>query len=217
VTRFTDFFWPTLERPTSTLQESQKQSLDEDINELKKTTWTKESQLALSEARNISEREDERRRSTDAKASNYLLVIAAVIPLLTYLESTVWEQKLGTAPKWLSLPILGIAVVHILWAGHWAFKTLTVQAFSAMDGTNLMEIWSDADPVQSLVRETLITARKNRDTINEKVSSIKMAHIFLKRGMYFFGLLLLVQVGWYLLSPLIPTIWLAIKKVVCSR
>jgi hypothetical protein len=144
------------------------------------------------------------------------LVIAALIPLLTYLESTVWEQKVGTAPEWLSLLILGIAVVHILWAGHWAFKTLTVQAFHAMDGTDLIKIWSDADPVQSLVRETLITTRRNRDAINEKVSSIKMAHIFLKRGIYWFGFLLLAQVIWYLLSPLIPTIWLAIKKAVCS-
>ena len=98
---------------------------------------------ALNEARQIYQREEERRRTTDTKASGYLLVIATVLPLLTYLESTVWEQKIGTAPEWLSVLILGIAVLHILWAGRWAFRTLTVQSFHTMAGKDLITIWSE--------------------------------------------------------------------------
>ena len=215
MSRFTDIFWPTLERPPPL--NPQTRSLENDIRELDQSTWTAAPEQALSEAREIYQREEERRRTTDTKASGYLLVIATVFPLLTYLESTVWEQKLGAVPEWLSLLVLGIAVLHILWAGRWAFKTLTVQTFYAMDSKDLMRIWSESEPVQGLVRETLKITRNNSDAINEKISSIKMAHIFLKRGMFWFGLLLLIQVIWYLLSTLIPLIWPTIKNVVCNN
>jgi hypothetical protein len=68
----------------------------------------------------------------------------------------------------------------------------------------------------SLVRETLKITRNNSGAINKKISSIRMANIFLQRGMFWFGFLLLIQVIWYILSTMIPFIWPAIRNVVCN-
>ena len=158
--------------------------------------WTHSSELALDEARRMADSEEDRRRTAEGKASTYLLFAGALIPLLTYLETSVWEGKIGTAPKWLSTSILLLAVSYLMGAGVWAFRTVSVGTFHRLDVADLVRIWSSEEPAKELIRETLVAARMNRDEINKKVSCIKMAHLFMTRAFLAFGMLVAIEAVW---------------------
>lgn len=198
-----DLIWPRLIIPEGDA-ERQNQALDADIHAIQQAKWKKKPGLALAEAHRIADREEDRRQGADSKASSYLLVIAALIPLLTYLESTVWEQKFGTAPRWLSLLILGVAVSYILAAGYWAFKTLKVGRFHTLGANDLITAWTAADPENLLVNEILSNYRKNSARVNKKITCIKMAQEFLQKAIFAFGLLIIVQAGWYMAVSVLP-------------
>jgi hypothetical protein len=109
--RWLDIIWPTLEKPTAEEVAGDTAKAQIFASSLERLNLTSEfDQLALDAARRIEADEGERKRSAEVKASHVLLVIAALIPLLTYLETAIWDAKLGTAPKWLTLLILLTAV-----------------------------------------------------------------------------------------------------------
>ena len=193
--RVLDAVWPRLEYGPDHARAEQA-ALDADLAEIRGTAWTGPD-AALSEAHRMADREKDRRGTADGRASNYLLVIAALIPLLASLESTVWDQKFGTAPRWLSLLILGIAVAYVLGAGFWAFRTLTVGQSHTVSVVELKRLLSSRDHENLLINEILANTRRNTDIINRKVSGIVMAHLFLRKGIFAFGALILVQVAWY--------------------
>jgi len=188
-----DVVWPILELEPNAARLLR---LDADVREIEQSTWPNEPEKALVEAQAIAKREEDRRLSTDGKASNYLLAIVTLMPLLTYLESTVWEHKFGTAPNWVSLPLLAISVLYLLGAGFWAFRTLTVGTFHTLDAKDLRTIWQSPNRDNLIVNEVLKNARRNREPVNYKVSCIKMTHIFLRRGIMCFGFLVLAEAGW---------------------
>jgi hypothetical protein len=208
-----DLVWPTLEERSG---DSQK-TLEADLEEIGKATWPSDPQGALAEAREIEKREEERRTSTDSKASNYLLVIVAIMPLLTYLESTVWGQAFGTAPRWLSLIVLSASVAFLLGASHWAFKTLRVGTFHVLSAAELQAFWKSDNRQDRLVNEILKNIRRNSDAINDKVSCMKMAHIFLKRGIVYFGALILLQAAWALGQAAWPGLHQLIVHAILSQ
>ena len=195
--RIVDFIWPTLEDwDPSELSQERMSNLD-DVEAIQASQWRAHSEDALEEARRIASEEDERRRNTENKASTYLLVCAALVPLLTYLEDGIWQEKLGTAPRWLSLPILMIAILYLMRAGLWAFRVLDVGSFARLDANSLIGAWkAPGDPRPRLIREILTAERYNRGITNRKVSSIKMAHHFIVRVFFIFGILLLVEGTW---------------------
>jgi hypothetical protein len=204
VSWWTDIVWPRLDVNAETIRQQQ-QDQDRDVFAIEASVWPVDADVALSEAHLIAEREDKRRSSTDGKASSYLLVIAALVPLLTYLESAVWEHKFGTAPQGLSIPVLGLAVLYVLGAAYWSFKTLTVGRSHTIGTAELGGIWASANGHKaSLINTILANTRRNSDLVNVKVSSIMMAHNYLRRSILFFGLLLLLQVGWYAGTALSP-------------
>ncbi len=96
----------------------------------------------------------------------------------------------------MSLPVLAVAVAYVLGAGLWAFRTLNVGALHTLGATELTKIWSGSQWDPDLVREILFNGRRNVDGINVKVSCLKMAHVFLRRGVVCFSPLILVQVAW---------------------
>jgi hypothetical protein len=191
--------WPTLKRETSEERTSRHISNLDDVAVIRSNNWSRQPDLALQEAKCLVDSELHRRRISDEKASTYLLVAAALIPLLTYLESAIWDQKAGTAPKWLSLPFLIVAVSYVVGTGFWAFKTLRVSSFVTLDATDLVAIWVTAKQIEpALAVEYLVVARRNRDVVNEKVGAIMLAHEFLLRAFFMFGALLLIESGWEL-------------------
>lgn len=197
--------WPILEdwRPVE-LSEIRSANRDE-IEDIGLSDWSVESGLALEEARRIANEEEERRKTAESKASNLLMVAAALVPILTSLETAVWDAKMGTAPKWISLPILAVAVLYLCWAALWALRTIATGNYVRVYHFDLVEIWKNEQEIKrKLVAETLLATRMNQDAINKKVSASKMAHAFLFRAILAFCLLLLVQAGfelWAVLSP----------------
>ncbi|MEH3063117.1 MAG: hypothetical protein PGN33_10295 [Methylobacterium radiotolerans] len=202
----TDYVWPTLAPMTVVERQSAATELTQDLAAIEACSFGASAGLALEAARKLAEDEEERRLGAEARASTYLLVIAAIIPLLTYLEGTVWGQTFGQAPRWLSVAVLGVAILYLLGAGRWAFWTLGVAAYDRIDAQDLVALVEQDQSTfeEALSRKILAVTRRNRDAVNRKVTGIKMCHLFLKFAVRWFGLLLLLQIVWYLGSLLIP-------------
>jgi hypothetical protein len=200
IRRFTDLIWPTLERPkqaTRTLLEEEERR---DVEAIESLTFPGDIPTAVTEeAQRLHREEDDRRRGADARASTYLLVVGALVPLLTYLEGTVWGQSFGPAPRWLSLVVLGLAVLYLIGAGRWALHTLRVGAYHRVDVGDVVKATQIPETSSlTLLKQGLIATRRNRGPVNDKISGIIMAHLFLGRAVTWFGALLLLQVFWYL-------------------
>lgn len=191
-----NFFWPVLERPTVSENNRILRLEDDDVKEIKSVNWVAESSMALEETRRLVTEEDERRKTAESKASNLLVVATAFIPLLTYLETAILEGKHETAPIWITLPILGIAVAYLCNASWWAFQTVRVANYHRIYPSDLIKIWRTGKSIQKkLVAETLIAIRRNQETVNTKVSSFKMSHEFLLRAIVAFAALLLIRIA----------------------
>jgi hypothetical protein len=185
--RFFDFVWPTLESGTPDVVPQQ------EIDLLRAADFSQNTSLALSEAQRISSDEEERRKTAESKASNFLLVAAGLVPVLTYLETAIWDAKVGTAPKWLTLTILSVAVAYLIASVIWALRAVAIGNYHRIGSSDLLQIWRSANIQEQLTRETLIATRSNHGEINRKVSAFKMTHLFMVRAILVFCLLVLVQ------------------------
>ena len=191
-----EIVWPRLQGEASS-QELRRQ-LEHDLTAIQATRWENELDLAVAEARKLEEDETERRRGADARATTYLLVVAALVPLLTYLESAVWDRKTGSAPRALSLAVLLAGVLYLLSSGFWAFRTLQVRVSFRFDAADLARLWAIKDPRPQLIRKLLLISRSNRDGVNQKISCLKMTHEFLIRAFAMFVILIIVEGVWEL-------------------
>ena len=196
ITKVRDFFWPVLDRPTASELKEISRSERDDIKSIQKAAWATKSNLAIEEARRLATEEDERRKTVESKASNLLVVATAFIPLLTYLETAILEAKHETAPIWITLPILAVAVSYLCNAGWWAFRAVRVGNYHRVYSIDLVKIWRAGKLIQKrLVAETLVAIRKNQETVNGKVTAFKMAHEFLLRAIVAFSALLIVRIA----------------------
>lgn len=153
--------------------------------------------MALNEARRIADIEEDRRRGSDQKASTYLAVVATLVPLLVTLATAVWDKKVGSAPTWLNVMILTASVAYVSAAGVWAFRVLQVSIAHRIGISEVVKAWSGNEPVEGIVRETLLCARLNQNGINRKVTAIKFAHAFLLRAFLTFSILLALNIAFF--------------------
>lgn len=160
MSKLTDLFWPRLDRPTSQEHLELQVEIDRDLAAVRAATWLPDPELALQEARRLTDLEEDRRRTTEGKATTYILFKGALLPLLTYLESAVWEGKVGTAPKWLSVLLLAVAVLYLIGAVTWAFRAVRVSTFEQSDIPDLLSAWNSRSPDIELVKIILSAVRK---------------------------------------------------------
>ncbi len=196
MSRFTDFFWPILEKPTPAELKDDAASEAADIATARTESWARSSELALQEARRLADSEEDRRRTTEGKASTYLLFAAAFAAALIPFLPGILEGKTGSAPRWLIAIILIVAALYLMAAGTWAFRALRVGTYHRLDVAELAQIWRHKSPARALTRETFALARMNYRAVNEKVSCIKMVHEFMARSFVAFGVLVVVEAGW---------------------
>ena len=196
MSRLTDFFWPTLEKPTLAELADEDASEAADIAAARAEGWAESPELALEEAQRLADSEEDRRRATESKASTYLLFAAAFAAALIPFLPGILEGKTGSAPRWLIAVILIVAALYLIAAGIWAFRTLRVGTYHRLDVAELVQIWRDGNPKRTLTRETFALARMNYRAVNEKVSCIKMAQEFMVRSFVAFGILVVVEAGW---------------------
>lgn len=200
------FFWPWLERLSPEEVKGREDRSKSDEVRIAALKLERDTATALEEARRMADSEAERRRGTDQKASTYLPLVAALVPLILTVVATLWENKAGSAPTWVNMLLLGLAIAYTAAAGLWAFRVLEVSS-SHEPGLGDFELsWKKPRPAQALARQLLLHTRRNLDGINWKVSCIKMAHAFLLRAFLTFSLLLILNIGWYLVGMLLHAI-----------
>lgn len=200
------FFWPWLERLSSDDLRRREERGKSDEKRIAALNLKRDTEIALEEIRRIADSEAERRRGTDQKAATYLPLVAALIPLILTVVSALWDKKAGSAPIWINMLLLALAVSYTAAAGLWSFRVLEV-SMSHEPGLGDFEFsWKRQQPAQTLARRLLLHTRRNQDGINWKVSCIKMAHAFLVRAFLTFSVLLILNIGWYLVDLLVPAI-----------
>lgn len=198
LTDLCQFAWPWLEKHTPQELQALKDRQARDEARIDALDLRQDPEVALDEARRVADSENERRRGTDQKAATYLPLVAALIPLILTVVSALWEKKAGSAPVWINMFLLGLAVAYTASAGRWAFKELQVAVSHELGLGDFERAWGAPHPTQTLARRFLLHTRRNQDGINWKVSCIIMAHAFLLRAFLTFSLLLIVNIGWYL-------------------
>ncbi|KGS16247.1 hypothetical protein OA77_01355, partial [Pseudomonas coronafaciens] len=147
------WLWPVLMEMTPDDKAENDQWMRGMASSVKEGNWSKDSDVALDEARRLFDAEVDRRKGADAKAGVYLAAITALIPVLVSLLPTLWNDK---ASKVLGLALLFIfawAVAYLLRAGGWAFKTLKVSGFTQLGPGELASSWKKADPRERLAKQ----------------------------------------------------------------
>lgn len=200
---FREVVWPWLESLSKEEEDRNTARNRNDRVRIDTLRLSRDSQVALEEARRMADSESERRRVTDQKAAIYLPLVAALIPLILTVVSALWEKKnTGSAPTWLNMFLLGLAVAYTAAAGLWAFRVLEVKISHEAGLSDFETAWGRRNPAQSFTRRILLYTRLNHDGINWKVSCIKMAHAFLLRAFITFSILLILNIGWYFVAAI---------------
>ena len=204
--RFREFFWPILEPKSGAFDAKEKQRLTNDKTSITKLNLGTATSAALDEARRFSDAEEDRRRVADQKATTYLAVVAALVPLVVTLATAVWDKKAGSAPTWCNMLALGIAIAYASKAGLWAFRVLEVTASHRIGISDFAKAWKETKPEHELARDILRCGRMNQAGVNDKVTGIKMAHAFLLRAFLTFAGLLMFNIAWFIIAA-IYTAW----------
>lgn len=194
--------WPTLEQWNTIEQLTIRAETQDELEEIGRVDWRVNPDVALSESLRVFVDEEERRKTAESKATNILLVIAALISLFTYLETAFAASKLGGGSKELSLILLALSTLYLVKSAHWAVRAILVATYHSVSTHDLVSLWKQPAEthLSSLVKMRLRFTRLNQDGINHRVSAVKMAQAFLFRALVGFGLVMVSQVGWELVN-----------------
>src|SRR4051812_5684645 len=96
--RLLDLVFPYIEELTPAEKAVVAQRLQRDIAAIEAAAWTPHDERALDEAQKVAASEIERVRTAEGKATTYLAVLAALVPLIITLQAANWEKKAGPAP-----------------------------------------------------------------------------------------------------------------------
>lgn len=195
--RIFDLVFPYIEPLDATQQATEEQRLEDDVASIKAATWTANEERALDEAQRVAASEVERVRIAEGKATTYLAVLAALVPLIITLQAANWEKTAGPAPDAARLFVLAIATIYVTAAGYHAFKTLQVSGFQRISEVEVVAAWRTRYPLRKLTRGTLLASRRSRDAVNAKVTRIRVTHEHLLRAFGIFVLLLLLDPLFY--------------------
>lgn len=198
--KWVDHVFPYIESPTPEQVKARDDSLKADIEAIEAAAFVKSDERALDEAQRIAAAEVERVKSAETKATTYLAVLAALVPLVITLQAATWENKSGPAPIALKLGVLIMATIYVAAAGYHAFKTLKVAGFQRVAEGEIARAWQAPRPLRRLTISTLLASRRSRDTVNAKVTFIKVTHEHLIRAFGAFVLLLLLDPACYLMG-----------------
>ncbi|MDX5983055.1 hypothetical protein [Sphingomonas echinoides] len=119
--------FPYIEPLTPAQKTAEAQRLQQDRAAIRAAVWNSNEERALDEAQKVAAAEMERVRTAEGKATTYLAVLAALVPVIITLQAANWEKKAGPAPDAARLFVLALATVYVAGAGFNAFKTLQVR------------------------------------------------------------------------------------------
>lgn len=192
-----DLLFPYVEPLSGAESKAQKEGLANDIAAIESAKFNNDPARALAEAQRVADAETARVRTAETKATTYLAVLAALVPLIIAFQAATWEERAGPAPTWLKLLILSVATIYLAAAGYHAFRTLQVSGFERVVEGEIAAAWSARQPLRRLTRSTLLASRRSRDAVNRKVTCIKVTHEHLIRAFAAFVLLLALDPIFY--------------------
>ena len=201
--KYFDIVWPWLERPSDKERKARRRRDKADLERISRSVW-KSVNIVLEECRALATREENRARSADARATIYLGVLAAVVPLAATIVRD-FSSVLDSLDKWLVVALtMGflLSMFYLMAAGIWVFRTLNVRAYRRVDVGELLKIKIHRDEEVALCREILRSVRESRNTVNEKITCMMMAHLFLVR-MFVMFVLLVIAMGVVAILPLL--------------
>lgn len=155
-----------------------------------------ETALYLGAVQRIADEEDRRKSGAESRATTFIAAVAALIPLMTWSISNA-TPPLTCTPGWGCFAwtgTFGLAVVYFITAAYWALKTLAVANYHVIGVEDLVQTKEQKRNIQkALIQQTLLQARRNRDTINQKLTYIKVAQRRFFNGLVVLGLLLMLD------------------------
>lgn len=155
-----------------------------------------EASLYLDAARRITDEEDRRKTGAENRATTFIAAVAALIPLMTWAISNAAPSSTCT-PGWGCVAwtgMFGLAVVYFITAAYWALKTLAVANYHVIGVEDVVQAKEQRKSIRkALVQQTLLQARRNRDTINQKLTFITVAQRRFFNGLVVLGLLLMLD------------------------
>jgi hypothetical protein len=190
-----DHLWPTLAPWTPKDLADMERDKEAEIASVNGTDWSQDVDVAIEEARRYFDSEEDRLKSAKEKATNFILFVGALIPLLTYFAAAIWDKKTWSIPELPSAVVFVISTLYLLRAGLWSFQALRVNTFQRVDVPDLLRVWSGTAPKQALVVEILTSTRANQKPVNEIISCIKMAHAFLQKAFIALVVLLVLEIA----------------------
>lgn len=148
----------------------------------------------LDAAQRITDEEDQRKTGAESRATTFIAAVAALIPLMTWSISNATPASTCT-PGWGCFAwtgTFGLAVAYFITAAYWALKTLAVANYHVIGVEDLVQAKEQRKNIQkTLIQQTLLQARRNRETINQKLTCIKVAQRRFFNGLVVLGLLLM--------------------------
>lgn len=195
--RVLDWIFPYIEGLTVAQKAVERQRYYFDITAIEATKFTTDNERALDEAQKVAAAEIERVRTAEGKATTYLAVLAALVPVIITLQAANWEKRAGPAPDAARLLVLAVATIYVAAAGFHAFKALQVQGFQRVGEAEIAAAWQTPNPLRKLTRGTLLATRRSRDAVNAKITRIRVTHEHLLRAFGTFVLLLLLDPLFY--------------------
>lgn len=155
-----------------------------------------EASLYLDATQRIADEEDRRKTGAESRATTFIAAVAALIPLMTWSISNATPSVTCT-PGWWCVgwtSTFGLAVGYFITAAYWSLKTLAVANYHVIGVEDLVQAKERSQNIQkTLIQQTLLQARRNRDTINTKLTYIKVAQRRFFNGLVVLGLLLMLD------------------------
>ena len=152
------FFWPNFTKDNQ-LEADDKLKFAELKAKIESSIWVKHIDVALEQARAITNLETERSRSAETKATVYLTSVAAALPLLTYFFGNLREADFTNTPLSLKIAISTIFLFNLLYliaTAYRAFQVLEVAAYHRLDVEELSGDWRRRDFKKNVVNQLFI-------------------------------------------------------------
>lgn len=208
MSRLIDFFWPVLERESDERKRELKERYEEDINQIEQAHWDPIDPV-MEQARILALDEEDRRKTAETKASIYLAVLAAIVPLSATIITGLSDLFSGWILVVLTVIFL-FSIAYLVRAIFWIFGALQLAKTYRVDVNHLTKLKNDECIKVELCKEILKSVRNNWEVVNDKLTNVKMAHMFIKRMLISF-VLLLILAGLLTIYPTFHEIFTSLK------
>lgn len=194
-----DCIWPHVKSLTQQELAQNDHAIKNDYSAITKASWGKSPNVFLEELHRMYDEEQERRRTADTKASNYLLVAAALISILTYfgglLGDTLPSSKMAAIIGYFATGSIVVAVLYIMGFVWWSFKALKASSYETLGTVDLAKFTKNTTALakNNLIISLAKSIRSNQNQTNEKMTFVNLSHLFLFRIFIMFSIIAILQ------------------------